>query len=151
MINTSSENEAKRQTLLEGISQNLNYTEIAAQLGVRRGDLLRDLRAMRHSRDTGLRDAQRTAQAPVSAEQQGASIRTHDRYHAMTGTTLQEKTFQNMVHYYKAEITAILRSSDPENAIRRLPQSTRRTLMHNGILTKRNRPQITAQARSQIV
>ncbi|OGD52480.1 hypothetical protein A3K81_02710 [Candidatus Bathyarchaeota archaeon RBG_13_60_20] len=151
MINTSSENEAKRQTLLEGISQNLNYTEIAAQLGVRRGDLLRDLRAMRHSRDTGLRDAQRTAQAQVSAEKQVVSIRRDERFHAMTGMTLQEKTFQNMVHYYKAEITAILRSSDPENAIRRLPQSTRRTLMHNGILTKRNRPQITAQARSQIV
>src|SRR4030042_11005 len=151
MINTSSENEAKRQTLLEGISQNLNYTEIAAQLGVRRGDLLRGLRAMRHSRDTGLRDAQRTAQAQVSAEKQVVSIRRDERFHAMTGMTLQEKTFQNMVHYYKAEITAILRSSDPENAIRRLPQSTRRTLMHNGILTKRNRPQITAQARSQIV
>jgi len=151
MINTPSENEAKRQTLLEGISQNLNYTEIATQLGVRRGDLLRDLRAMRHSRDTGLRDAQRTAQAKVSAEKQVVSIKRDERFHAMTGMTLQEKTFQNMIHYYKSELMSILRSGDPENAIRRLPQSTRRTLMHNGILTKRNRPQITSQARSQLV
>lgn len=151
MISTPSEYETRRQTLLEGISHNLNYTEIAAQLGVRRGDLLRDLRAMRNSRDQGLRDAQRTAQAKISDEKQAASRRRDDMFHSMTGMTLHEKSFQNMVHYYKAEITAIMRSSDPENAIRRLPQSTRRTLMHNGILTKRNRPKITAQARSQIV
>jgi hypothetical protein len=151
MISTPSEYETRRQTLLEGISHNLNYTEIAAQLGVRRGDLLRDLRAMRNSRDQGLRDAQRKAQAKISDEKQAASRRRDDTFHSMTGMTLHEKSFQNMVHYYKAEITAIMRSSDPENAIRRLPQSTRRTLMHNGILTKRNRPKITAQARSQIV
>jgi len=151
MINTTSEYEARRQTLLEGISQNLNYTEIAVQLGVRRGDLLRDLRAMRHSRDQGLRDAQRTAQVKVSAEKQVVSIRRDERFHAMTGMTLQEKTFQNMIHYYKSELMAILRSGNPEAAIRRLPQSTRRTLMHNGILTKRNRPQITLQARDQLL
>ncbi|HEX9915254.1 MAG TPA: hypothetical protein VGB32_10070 [Candidatus Bathyarchaeia archaeon] len=151
MINTPSEHEARRQTLLDGISQNINYTEIAAQLGIRRGDLLKDLKAMRLKRDSGLREAQRTAQAKVYAEKQVTSTRRDERFHGMTGMTLQEKTFQNMVHYYKAEITAILRSRDPETAIRGLPQSTRRTLMHNGILTKRNRPQITAQARSQLV
>jgi len=151
MITTPREDEARRQTILDGISQNLNYTEIATRLGVRRGDLLRDLRAMRHNRDQGLRDAQRTAQDRVTAEKQVVSKRREETFHAMTGMTLHEKSFQNMVHYFKSEITAILRSSDPEAAIRRLPQSTRRTLMHNGILTKRNRPKITAQARSQLV
>jgi len=151
MINIPIENEARRQIVLEGISQNLNYTEIAAQLGVRRGDLLRDLRAMRHNGDQGLREAKRTAEAKVSAAKQAVSMRRDNTFHDMTGMSLHEKSFQNMVHYYKAEITAILRSNDPEIAIRRLPQSIRRTLMHNGILTKRNRPQITAQARSQLV
>ncbi len=151
MISTPSEYETRRQTLLEGISHNLNYTEIAAQLGVRRGDLLRDLRAMRHNGDQGLREAKRTAEAKVSAAKQAVSVRRDDTFHSMTGMTLHEKSFQNMVHYYKAEITAIIRSNDPETAIRRLPQSTRRTLMHNGILTKRNRPKITPQARNQLV
>lgn len=151
MINTSSEHEARRQTLLEGISQNLNYTEIAAQLGLRRGDLIRDLKAMRHSRDSGLRDAQRSAQAKTQEQKQVVSIRRDERFHSMTGMTLQEKTFQNMVHYYKHELMAIIRSKDQDAAIRDLPQSTRRTLMHNDIITKRNRPQITLQARNQLL
>ena len=148
---TSSEHEVHRQTLLEGISQNLNYTEIAIQLGVRRGDLLRVIRAMRNSRDPGLRDAQRTAQDKISAEKQTVSKRRDERFHAMTGMTLHEKSFENMVYYYKSELLAILRSRDPEAAIRDLPQSTRRTLMHNGILTKRNKPQITPQARNHLL
>jgi hypothetical protein len=150
-MSTPIEFEARRQTLLEGISQNLNYTEIATRLGVRRGDLLRDIRAMRNSRDPGLRDAQRTAQDKISTEKQTVSKRRDERFHAMTGMTLHEKSFQNMVYYYKSELLAILRSRDPEAAIRDLPQSTRRTLMHNGILTKRNKPQITPQARNHLL
>ena len=151
MISTPNEHEVKRQILLKGISQNLNYTEIANSLGVRRGDLLRNLKTMRYSGDQGLRDAQRAAQAKISAEKQVVSRRREERFHAMTGMTLQEKSFQNMLYYYKTEITTILRSKDPEAAIRDLPQSTRRTLMHNGILTKRNKPQITPQARSHLL
>jgi hypothetical protein len=151
MINIPSEHEARRQTLLDGISQNINYTEIAAQLGVRRGDLLKDLKAMRLKRDPGLRDAQRSAQAKIHAEKQVVSTRREERFHGMTGMTLQEKTFQNMIHYYKRELMAIIRSKDQDAAIRDLPQSTRRTLMHNEIITKRNRPQITQQARKQLL
>jgi len=69
----------------------------------------------------------------------------------MTGMTLHEKSFQNMVHFYKSELMTILRSGDHEAAIRNLPNSTRRTLMHNGILTKRNKPQITQQAQNQLL
>jgi hypothetical protein len=151
MINTPSEHEVRRQTLLDGISQNINYTEIAAQLGVRRGDLLKDLKVMRLKRDPDLRDAQRTAQAKIHAEKQVVSTRREERFHGMTGMTLQEKTFQNMIHYYKRELMVIIRSKDQDAAIRDLPQSTRRTLMHNEIITKRNRPQITQQARRQLL
>jgi len=151
MMNTPSEYEAHRQTLLDGISQNLNYIEIAAQLGIRRGDLLKELKAMRLKRDPGLREAQRTAQAKIQAEKQVVSTRREERFHGMTGMTLQEKTFQNMIHYYKQELMAILRSKDQDAAIRNLPQSTRRTLMHNEIITKRNRPQITPLARRQLL
>jgi hypothetical protein len=151
MINTPSEHEARRHTLLEGISQNLNYTEIAAQLGIGRVDLLKDLKAMRLKRDPGLRDAQRSAQAKIHAEKQVTSTRRDERFHSMTGMTLQEKTFQNMVHYYKRELMIIMRSKNEYAAIGKLSPSIRRTLMHNEIITKRNRSQITPQARKQLL
>ena len=49
----------RRQVLLNGIKQNLNYIEIATQLGVKRGVISADIKAMRLSRDTDLRDARR--------------------------------------------------------------------------------------------
>ncbi|MFH2110220.1 MAG: hypothetical protein ABIJ47_03050 [Candidatus Bathyarchaeota archaeon] len=150
MTFTPGEPETRRQALLDGISQNLNYIEIAAQIGVRRGDLLKDVKAMRRSRDPELRDAQRIGQAKVNEEKQSASKRREERFYNMTGMTLHEKSFQNMVYFHKSELMTILKSGDHEAAIRNLPNSTRRTLMHNGILTKRNKPEITQQARDQL-
>jgi IS30 family transposase len=135
-----------RQAILKGISQNLNYREIAAQLGVRRGDLIREVRFMRQSRDPGLLDAQRIGQAKTDEEKRSFSKKREEKFYNMTGMTFPEKSFQNMIHFYRPELMTILRSEDYEAAIRRLPNSIRRTLMHNGILTKRNKPQITQQA-----
>jgi hypothetical protein len=151
MTQSQEEPEARRQALLDGISQNLNYSDIATQLGVRRGDLLKDVKAMRRSRDPDLRDAQRNGQAKIDEEKQSASKRREERFYNMTGMTLHEKSFQNMVIFYKPELMTILKSGDREAAIRNLPKSTRRTLMHNGILTKKNRPEITQQARDQLL
>jgi hypothetical protein len=151
MTQSQGEPETRRQSLLDGISQNLNYTEIAAQLGVRRGDLLSDVKAMRRSRDPDLLDAQRKGQASVDEGKQHVSKRREERFYNMTGMTLHEKSFQNMVIFYKTELMTILKSGDREAAIRNLPKSTRRALIHNGILTKRNRPEITQQARDQLI
>ena len=81
MTQSQGEPETRRQALLEGISQNLNYTDIAAQLGVRRGDLLSDVKAMRRSNDPDLRDAQRNGQAKVDQEKQSASKRREERFY----------------------------------------------------------------------
>jgi hypothetical protein len=143
--------ETRRQALLNGIRQNLKYREIATQLGVRRGDLIKEVRVMRQSRDLDLRDAQRIGQAKVNEEKRSTSKRREERFYGMTGMTLPEKSFQNMVYFYKPELMTILRSRDHEAAIRNLPNSTRRTLMHNGILTKRNKPQITQQALERLL
>ena len=151
MTHSQGEPETRRQALLDGISQNLKYTEIAAQLGVKRGDLLKDVKTMRRSRDPDLRDAQRNGQAMVDEEKRSTSKRREERFYNMTGMTLHEKSFQNMVYFYKTELMTILKSGDHEAAIRNLSKSTRRTLMHNGILTKRNRPEITQQARDQLL
>lgn len=142
--------EARRETLLEGISRNLSYAEIAARLGVRRGDVLNDVKAMRRDRDPSLRDAQRARQTRADEEKQLVSQRLEERFHRMTGMTLHEKSFRNMVHFYKTEIMTVLRSDDREDAVRSLPKSTRRTLMNNGILTKR-KPEITQRARDQLL
>jgi len=151
MTYTPREPETHRQALLNGISQNLNYTEIAAQLGVRRGDLIRDVKAMRQCRDPDLRVAQRIGQARVNEERQSVSKRREERFYKMTGMTLHEKSFQNMVYFYKSELMTILRSGDHEAAIRNLPKSTRRTLIHNGILIKRNKSEITQEARDKLL
>ena len=142
--------ESRREALLEGISSNLSYAEIASRLGVRRGEVLNDVKAMRRSGDPGLRDAQRTGEAKAGEEKQLVSQRLEERFHSMTGMTLHEKSFRNMIHFYKAEIMMVLRSDDREDAVRSLPKSTRRTLMHNGILTKR-KPEITKRARDHLL
>jgi len=142
--------ESRREALLEGISSNLSYAEIASRLGVRRGEVLNDVKAMRRSGDQGLRDAQRTGEAKAGEQKQLISQRLEERFHSMTGMTLHEKSFRNMIHFYKAEIMMVLRSDDREDAVRSLPKSTRRTLMHNGILTKR-KPEITKRARDHLL
>ena len=67
----------------------------------------------------------------------------------MTGMTLREKSFLNMLNFSKPEILTILRSDDPESAIRKLSSSTRRSLIHNGIL-ERYKSEITQQAIDQL-
>ena len=151
MMHNPEEDEKRRQVLLNGIRQNHSYKEMATKLGIRRGDLLRDLKAMRRNGDTELRDAQRIGQAKINEEKRLVSGRLEERFLNMTGMTLKEKSFQNMVHFHQNELMNILRSGDREAAIRGLPKSTRRTLMHNGILTKRNKPEITQQARDQLL
>jgi hypothetical protein len=145
------EQEKRRQALLNGISQNHSYKDMAAKLGVRRGDLMRDLKSMRRNGDPDLLEAQRIAKARIKEEKRLVSRRQEERFHNMTGMSLKEKSFQNMIHFHKHELMNILRSGDSESAIRRLPKSTRRTLIHNGILTDRNKPEITQQARDQLI
>lgn len=124
---------------------------MAAKLGIRRSDLIRDLKAMRRNGDPDLLEAQRIGKARTKEEKRLLSKRQEDRFQNMTGMSLKEKSFQNMIHFHKHELMNILRSGDSEAAIRDLPKSTRRTLIHNGILTKRNKPEITQQAREQLL
>lgn len=149
MINTL-ERANRRQTLLNGIKQNLNYNEIATQLGVKRGVITADIKAMWLSRDTDLRDARRISQANVDKERKSISIRRDEKFYDMTGMTFHEQSFQNMVNFYKPELMTILNSGDHETAIRNLSKSTRKTLIKNGILKTRGKTVIVQQARDQL-
>jgi transposase len=147
MTYTLTELDAQRQTLLNGISQNLNYKEIATELGVTRLELQKYVKAMQRSRDINLIDAQRIRQAKINEEKRAFTKRREERFYKMTGMTLYEKSFQNMVYYYKTELMIILRSSDHEAAIRNLPKSTLRALINNGILTKRSKHEVTQRSK----
>ena len=145
------EQEQRRDALLDGISQNLSFKELAARLGIRRGTLIRDIRAMRWSNDSGLLEAQRLAQDRVEEERQLVSAGHEARFLQMTGMSISEKTFQNMVFFYRAEILSILNSGDSVAVIRGLPSGVRKTLLHNKILVNRVRPEISKRARDALL
>jgi len=145
------EQEERREALLEGISQNLNFSELSARLGVRRGTLIRDIRVMRWSNDPGLLEAQRLAKVRVDEEKHSVSDGQEARFLQMTGMSIGDKTFENMVFFYRSEILGILNSGDRVAAIRDLPSGVRRTLMHNKILVNRIRPEISKRARDALL
>jgi hypothetical protein len=143
--------EQRRDAVLDGISQNLNYSELAESLGVRRGDIIGDVKAMRRHSDPDLLEAQRMAQTKVNDEKRPVSAGHEARFIQMTGMSIGEKTFQNMVHFYRAELLSILSSGDSDSAIRELPKSVRRTLKHNEILINRGSPEISQRALDELL
>ena len=71
----------------------------------------------------------------------------NERFLGLTGMTLQEKSFRNMIDFNKHELLKILKSKDQNAAISRLPKNIRRNLLHNGIITKGwHKCEITEQA-----
>lgn len=58
----------------------------------------------------------------------------NERFLQMTGMTLEERPFCNMIDFYKYELMEIMKAEDQNAAIRALPKNTRRTLTHNGIV-----------------
>ena len=69
----------------------------------------------------------------------------------MTGKTFQEKNFENMINYYKAELDTIYKSKDECTAITRLSNDIRKTLKRNDILSGyRSRIQLSEKARSYL-
>lgn len=142
--------EKQRQTILTGISQNLGYKEIAYHIGVRRMELVRIVKAMRRIRDPDLIDAQKIGESKIDEEKRFHSKKRDERFYDMTGMTLREKSFQNMVNFYKPELINILNCEDELSAIRDLPASVRKTLKKNNILNKRGKPEISQLAREQL-
>lgn len=142
--------EKQRKKILTGISQNRGYKEIAHQIGVRRRELIRIVNTMRRIRDPDLIDAQHIAESKIDEEKRIHSKKRDERFYDMTGMTLREKSFQNMITFYKPELINILNCEDELSAIRDLPASVRKTLKKNDILTKRGKPEISQLAREQL-
>jgi len=151
MSNYILERQRRRPTILSGVSQGFKNSEIATQLGVERWIITKDLKMMRRNGDTDLKEAQRTQERLLAEKLLARANVSNDRFTVMTGMTFQEKTFNNMIIFYKPELMRILRSGDQYAAIMKLPKSVRRTLLHNGIITNRRlKGEIASHARTRL-
>ena len=71
-IDSETDLQKRRFAILKGISQDLNDSEIAAQLGVNRWMIQRDLKLMQHNRDPRLKQAESSREA-IRSEKRAAS------------------------------------------------------------------------------
>jgi hypothetical protein len=142
MLENISARNVRRPIILEGISQDLKYSEISARLGAYGGVLNSDIKFMRRNGDLGLKRAEKDQ---VQVREKKAFLfktekkhyKQNKRFLRMTGITLEEKSFRNMIDFNKLALLKILKSEDQYAAIIKLPTSIRKTLKKNGIITKR--------------
>ena len=140
MSNFIRERQARRPIILKGIRQDLKLSEIANQLGVRRRVVRNDIRFMRYKDDPELQHAQNTQEQIRTKRTNNTKVHAreeNDRFLEMTGMTLQEKSFLNMIDFNKKALKKILKATDQNTEIMKLPKSIRRTLIHNGIIIKK--------------
>jgi hypothetical protein len=156
MLEHTSRQENQRLCILEGISQDLNFSEISAQLGTNRWTIMRQIRSMKYNGDTGLKKAE---EAQVRVREKKALLLTkqkkhfkqNERFLNSTGITLQERSFRNMVDFNKSELLKIMKSKQQHTEINKLPKNIQRTLVKNGIITKSYRDnEITERAQNYL-
>jgi len=151
MLNNVHEPEERRLVILEGINHDLNSSEIAAKLGVERWIVRKDLKSMKYNRDPELIRAYKDQFTRAIANKRSASKLSDERFHTMTGMTFQEKTFDNMMNFYRPELIRVIESRDETVAITNLDKSIQRVLKHNDIISGgKNRRRITSKARAHL-
>ena len=142
MLENTIARKKRRLIILKGLNQDLNLSEISAQLGTSRLVVKGDIKFMRRYGDVGLLQAE-NAQAQVREKKvlllaNGKKhFKQNERFLSMTGISLREKSFRNMIDFNKHELLKILKSEDQHLAIMKLSKSIQRTLKKNGIITKK--------------
>jgi hypothetical protein len=142
MLENTIAREKRRLIILKGLSQDLKHSEISAQLGANRWVIMGDIKFMRRTGDLGLKRAEAT-QVQVRKKnvllftKEKRHFKQNERFLGMTGITLQEKSFRNMIDFNKYELLKILKSEDQHAAIMSLPENIQKNLKRNGIITKR--------------
>ena len=132
----------RRLIILEGISQDLGHSEISAMLGADRWVVRSDIKYMQRNDDLGLRlakedQAQIREKKVLLLTEETRHFKQNQRFQSMTGITLQEKSFRNMIDYNRHDLLNVLRSEDQNAEIFKLSKNTQKTLKKNGIITKR--------------
>jgi len=131
--------EKRRTEILEGISQDLEYYEIAAKLGIDYWTIRNEVKTMRYKRDPRLRDAE-SARSEIRSQKNARLIsekvyvKQEEAFLSMTGLTLQERSFQNMIEFYRPQLASIMKAHDQGAAIMALPKGERVTMQNNGII-----------------
>ncbi|MFA5868562.1 MAG: hypothetical protein WC941_02540 [Candidatus Bathyarchaeia archaeon] len=142
----------RRLVILKGIGLDHTTIEIAAEMGVGKWMVLNDLRAMNYSKDPELKQAYLDKELRAHAETLFNINLRDEKFRHMTGMTFQEKNFENMVDYYKAELRGIYDSRDECTAITGLSKDVRKTLKRNEIVTgHRRKVQLTVKARDYLL
>ena len=151
MTNITMNAEERRLVILRGIGQDHTTIQIAAEMGVGKWKVLNDLRAMNYSKDPELKQAYLDKETRAHADTVSLINLRDEKFRHMTGMTFQEKNFENMINYYKAELDTIYKSKDECTAITGLSTDIRKTLKRNDILTgHRNKIQLTTKARDYL-
>jgi hypothetical protein len=152
MINNVTSPEERRLMILRGINQDHTSIEIAAEMGVMKWIVLHDLRAMKYNRDPELKQAYLDQETRANASKQSKINLRDVKFHNMTGMTFQEKNFENMINYYKAELQVIYKSQDERVAISSLSKNVRKTLKHNDITAGHgSREKLSGKARDYLL
>ena len=148
MLNVYEDRESRRFTILEGISKDLSYLEIASQLGVKKWIISSDIRKMQHERDPELRQMYQKKKELIMAKKQMSAQKRDNRFYGMTGMTIDEKMFQNMIHFHKPELKKVIGSKNESKAISKLSRNVRKILQTNKIIIRDcGKYEITPKAR----
>ena len=135
-LNLNEERASRRPTILEGISKNLTYTEIAVQLGVKRWTVNSDIRKMQYNRDPELKQVYQKRDELTQANKQKSAQKQETRFIRMMGMSIDEKMFQNMISFYKPELKKVIGSKNESKALSKLSSNIRKTLKRNNIITQ---------------
>ena len=148
MLNVYEDRESRRFTILEGISKDLTYLEIASQLGFNKWIVSSDIRKMQHERDPELRQMYQKKKELIMAKKQMSAQKRDNRFYRMTGMTIDEKMFQNMIHFHKPELKKVMGSKNENKAISKLSRNVRKILLTNQIIIRGcGKYEITPKAR----
>jgi len=150
-ITINEERESRRTVILAGIGKNQSNTEIASQLGVTKWIIGNDIRKMKYNQDPELRQMYKKRDELTKANRKLFAQKQDALFINMTGMTIDEKMFQNMISFYKPELKKILASKNESMAVSKLSNKVRRTLKRNGIIKNgRGKYEITSKARDYI-
>jgi IS30 family transposase len=152
MTSIIQEQETRRLQILDGVNKGLTNSKIAENLGVNLWIVTRDLKRMKYDDNSELKQARAKAQERVQDKKLMVANLRDERFKRMTGMTLKEKTFKNMMSFYKPELKKIIESKNECEAIRDLPNSVKKTLRRHKIIVSRARKnvEISAHARSYL-
>jgi len=91
---------------------------------------------MKNSRDPELKKKYLERDEFINLNKNMQAKKMQSRFLRMTGLTIEEKMFQNMVFFYRSELKKISKSRDENKAISKLSSNIRKTLQRNKIITK---------------